>query len=124
MTYPLARRSRAHLLDLDTFAARARLHPDVVRRWVALGLLEAERDGADVLWLAPAEVATVARIQRLRAGFSLNYAAVGLVLDLLDRIEELQAALRQPPRHHRRTKPTTTNQTLTDQTTTRTFIGG
>ena len=98
MTHPLARRVRTQLLDLDTFAGRARLHPEMVRRLVALGLLDAERDGAGVLWLAPAEVATVARIQRLRAGFSLNYAAVGLVLELLDRIDELQAALRQAPR--------------------------
>ena len=33
----------------------------------------------------------VARIQRLRAGLGLNYAALGLVLDLLDRIAELEA---------------------------------
>ncbi|WP_347060611.1 hypothetical protein ABC795_08695 [Blastococcus sp. HT6-30] len=72
MTYTLVRRSRAHLLDLDTFAARARLHPDLVRRLVALGLLEAERDRGDVYWLNPGELATVARIQRLRAGFSLT----------------------------------------------------
>ncbi len=119
MTYPLARRARAHLLDLDTFAERTELHPELVRRLVTLGLLEAERDGADALWLAPTEVATVARIQRLRAGFSLNYAAVGLVLDLLDRIEELQTALRQAPRH-----PGTTSQITTSQITTRTYIGG
>ncbi len=94
MSYPLMRRSRIELLDLDAFAGRARLHPEMVRRLVALGLLEAQRDGADRLWLAPTQLATAARIQRLRAGFALNYAAVGLVLDLLDRIEELEAALR------------------------------
>ena len=32
---------------------------------------------------------TVGRIQRLRTGLGLNYAAIGLVLDLLDHIEEL-----------------------------------
>ena len=119
MTYPLARRARPHLLDLDTFAERTELHPELVRRLVTLGLLEAERDGADALWLAPAEVATVARIMRLRAGFSLNYAAVGLVLDLLDRIEGLQTALRQAPRH-----PGTTSPVTTSHNTTRTYIGG
>ena len=117
MTYPLVRRSKARLLDLDTFAARARLHPELVRRLVTLGLLEAERDRGDVYRLAPAELATVARIQRLRAGFSLNYAAVGLVLDLLDRIEALEAALRRQP-----ARPTADSNTL--NTTRRTFIGG
>ena len=117
MSYALVRRGRAGLLDLSTFAARARLHPDLVCRLVALGLLEAQRDGADVLWLAPAQLATVARIQRLRVGFSLNYAAVGLVLHLLDRIEALEAALRRQPGR-------TTAHTNDPTTITRTFIGG
>jgi hypothetical protein len=69
-------------------------HPDLVPRLVALGLLEATTDSDGELWLDPAQVAVFARIQRLRAGFSLNYAAVGLVADLLDRISELEAALR------------------------------
>jgi hypothetical protein len=33
-------------------------------------------------------------IQRLRSGLSLNYAAIGIVLDLLDRIAELEATVR------------------------------
>jgi hypothetical protein len=33
-------------------------------------------------------------MQRLHAGFALNYAALGLVTDLLDRIAALEAALR------------------------------
>jgi hypothetical protein len=95
MTYTLVRRRRAQVLDLDTFARGARLHPDLVRRLVALGLLQAERGPGGDLWLAAAELARAARIQRLRAGFSLNYAAVGLVMDLLDRIDELETALRR-----------------------------
>ena len=39
----------------------------------------------------------MARVQRLRAGFALNYAAIGLVTDLLDRIAVLEAALRRRP---------------------------
>jgi hypothetical protein len=92
--YPLARPWR---LDLDGFADRAGLHPELVRRLVALGLVQATRDEAGRLWFAPAELATVARIQRLRAGLSLNYAAIGLVLDLLDRIDVLERALRARP---------------------------
>jgi chaperone modulatory protein CbpM len=81
-------------LTLEGFARRAGVHPELVRRFVALGLVEATRDGAGRLWLDPAELGTVARVQRLRLGLNLNYASIGLVLDLLDRIDELEAALR------------------------------
>jgi hypothetical protein len=100
VTYPIVRlRARPPQrdpgLDLDSFARRGGLHPEQVRRLVALGLLEPERDAAGRLWFAPAQLLAVARIQRLRAGFALNYAALGLVVDLLDRIAELETALRR-----------------------------
>ncbi|MGO8957957.1 MAG: chaperone modulator CbpM [Streptosporangiaceae bacterium] len=85
---------RVRRLDLEEFAAAAGLHPDLVRRLVALGILDAARDSSGRLWFAAAELAEVGRIQRLRAGFALNYAAIGLVTDLLDRIAALEAALR------------------------------
>jgi pimeloyl-ACP methyl ester carboxylesterase len=85
-------------MDLDSFARLARLHPDLVRRLVALGLIDATRDPAGELRFMPAQLAAVARIQRLRAAFCLNYAAIGLVVDLLDRITELEAAQRMQPR--------------------------
>jgi chaperone modulatory protein CbpM len=90
---------RATRLDLDTFAAAAGLHPELIRRFVALGVLDANRDPAGRLWFAPGQLAAIARMQRLRAGFALNYAAIGLVTDLLDRIAALETALsraRQP----------------------------
>jgi DNA-binding transcriptional MerR regulator len=87
-------------LRLDVFARRCGLHPDMVRRFVALGLLPCRRDSTGEIWFEPSAAAVVARIQRLRAGLGLNYAAIGLVLDLLDRIEELESASRR-----RRTSP-------------------
>ena len=93
--YPMARPWR---LSLDGFAASAGLHPEFVRRLVTLGLLQATRDGVGELWFTHADLVTLARIQRLRAGLSLNYAAIGLVLDLLDRIDVLERALRTRPR--------------------------
>ena len=93
--YPLARPPR---LSLDGLADSAGLHPELVRRLVRLGLLQATRDDAGELWFTRADVVTLARIQRLRAGLSLNYAAIGLVLDLLDRIDVLERDLRARPR--------------------------
>jgi DNA-binding transcriptional MerR regulator len=82
-------------MSLDDFARGAGIHPDLARRFVALGLIEPSRDAVGNLWFSPAQLATVARVRRLRAGLSLNYAAIGLVMDLLDRIDLLEAALRR-----------------------------
>jgi chaperone modulatory protein CbpM len=91
VTTPLARPRR---LDLETFSRAAGMHPEFVRRLVDLGLLEAHADAAGELWLPPTQLSAAARVQRLRAGFGLNYAALGLVVDLLDRIALLETALR------------------------------
>lgn len=101
-TVPNARRATTALtrparLDADSFASVAGLHPDLVRRLAAAGALSARRDAAGVLWFSPSQLVAIGRIQRLRAAFALNYAALGLVLDLLDRIDVLEAALRSRP---------------------------
>jgi DNA-binding transcriptional MerR regulator len=82
-------------LSLDAIADRTGLHPQLIRRFVAMSLIPAATDSSGRLWFAPETVATVARIQRLRAGLSLNYSAIGLVLDLLDRIDVLEAEVRR-----------------------------
>ncbi|MEU8461364.1 chaperone modulator CbpM [Streptomyces sp. NPDC029003] len=81
-------------LSLHAVARRSGLHPDLIRRFVALGLVDAERDAAGRLVFDPGAPAVLARIHRLRSGLCLNYASIGLVLDLLDRISLLEAALR------------------------------
>ncbi len=91
--YPPARVSRYRL---DAFARRTGLHPELLHRYVALGLVDAHPDRGGQLWFDAADLATVARIRRLHNDLSLNYAAVGLVLDLLDEIERLQARARTP----------------------------
>lgn len=89
--YPLCRPIR---LSLEGFARQAGVHPELVHRFVALGLLDAHRDAAGRLWFSPSQLATVSRIQRLRAGLAVNYAAIGLILDLLDRVHDLEDAVR------------------------------
>jgi hypothetical protein len=71
-------------------AAAARVHPDLVRRFVELELVPADRDASGRLWFGPAAPELVRRIVRLHADLSLNYAAVALVVDLLARIDVLE----------------------------------
>ena len=98
VTYAMVRATR---LSLDEFAAVTGMHPDLIRRLVALGLIDAHPGPAGELWFDPDALAALARVQRLRAGFALNYAAIGLVTDLLDRIVLLEAALRRAQRRGR-----------------------
>jgi hypothetical protein len=84
-------------LDLETFSRAVSMHPELVRRLVALGLLDAYTDAAGELWFPPTQLRAAARVQRLRAGFGINYASLGLVTELLDRIARLERALRARP---------------------------
>jgi hypothetical protein len=88
-------RSPNRLLSQEQFARRSGVHPELLRRFVALGLVRASRALDGTLWFPPDQLPAVARVERLRTGLSLNYAALGLVIDLLDRIQLLEAALRQ-----------------------------
>jgi hypothetical protein len=84
--------------DLESFAHATGAHPELIRRLVALGVLDAERDLSGALWFTSAQLAAVGRVQRLRSGFSLNYASLGLVCDLLDRIAALESAIQHRSR--------------------------
>jgi chaperone modulatory protein CbpM len=86
-------------LSQEELARRTGVHPDLVRRFVALGLISAVRERDGSLSFAPAQVESFARVERLRTGLSLNYAALGLVVELLDRIRVLEIEVR----HARRT---------------------
>ena len=94
MTYALVHPAPPARLSLDAFAASAGMHPDLLRRLVRLGLLDPYVDPVGELWFPWAQLARLARAVRLRADLGLNYAALGLVLDLLTRIEELETTLR------------------------------
>ncbi|GAW48677.1 MULTISPECIES: chaperone modulator CbpM [unclassified Nocardioides] len=88
--------TRPYLLSLDTYARLTGMHPDLVVRLVAIGLLEVTRDGRGRLWFDPSQVRVMARIQRLHLGLNLSYASLGLIIDLLDRISELERSSRRP----------------------------
>jgi hypothetical protein len=73
------------LADVRALARRSGLHPDLVRRLIAL-------DAVDPLDWDAAE--RLARLVRLRRDLGLNVAGAALVCDLLVRIEELEARRR------------------------------
>jgi chaperone modulatory protein CbpM len=90
--------ARPYRLSLASFAQVTGVHPELVRRLVALGLLEVTRDAQGRLWFDPSQVREMARIQRLRMSLNLGYSAIGLVVELLDRIAELERTQRRMSR--------------------------
>ncbi len=86
--------SRAGLLTLMETARQARVHPELLERMVDLGLIEPEQNRPEILF-APEVVADVCRALRLRNELGINWNGVGLVMDLLDRINQLENELRR-----------------------------
>jgi hypothetical protein len=82
-------------LDLETFSRAVGIHPDLVRRLVALGLLEPAPEPGGLSFDRD-QLGAAARIRRLHERLALNYAAIGLVMDLLDRIADLERLGRAP----------------------------
>ena len=91
--WPLARPYR---LSLDSYARITGVHPELVRRLVTLGLLDITRDGQGNLWFDPTQVREMATIQRLHLRLNLSYSSLGLVMDLLHRISDLERSRRRP----------------------------
>ncbi|MCU1433262.1 MAG: MerR family transcriptional regulator [Actinotalea sp.] len=92
-TWPLARPYR---LSLDSYARITGVHPELVRRLVTLGLLDITRDAQGNLWFHPSQVREMATIQRLHLRLNVTYSSLGLVIDLLDRISDLERSPRRP----------------------------
>lgn len=70
------------------------VHPDLIDRFVRLGLLDfvdTDEDGEALF--GDEAVPTIRKILRLRNELGVNYAGIGVILDLMARIESLEARL-------------------------------
>jgi hypothetical protein len=78
-------------IEIRIVAREAGMHPDLVRRFVALGLVEPP--------FTAAAAASLARAARLRRDLGLSYAGAVLACELLTRIDGLERRLtRYEPR--------------------------
>lgn len=80
---------RGGMLTLAETARQARVHPELLERMIDLGLIEPEQRWPEILF-APEVVADVCRALRLRNELGINWNGVGLVMDLLERISQLE----------------------------------
>jgi hypothetical protein len=81
-------------VEIEALARDAGMHPDLVRSFLALGLVSPP--------FAPDAAARLARAARLRRDLGLNYAGAVLACELLARIDDLEERLRRyEPQGHR-----------------------
>ena len=77
---------------LTEVAARVGVHPELLDRFVRLGLIEftgSTMDGEFIF--GPDVIPAIGRILRLRNELGVNYAGVGVILELIARIEALES---------------------------------
>jgi DNA-binding transcriptional MerR regulator len=86
---------RRRLVAIDVLAAATGLHPQHLRRLVALGVVQPRGGTRDAPLFTRDAAARLARIGRVRRDLGLNYAGAVLACDLLDRIDDLEARLRR-----------------------------
>lgn len=92
-------RAAQESVELTVLARMAGVRTVHVRRYLEFGLLEPEKPRPTAPAPGPAArfnpttAARVARAERLRRDLNLNYAGAVLVVELLDRINELEAGL-------------------------------
>ena len=83
-------RSDERQLTLEALAERAGMHPNVVERFVACGLIEPSAREGGRFFFDAAALPRLRTIRRLRENLGINVAGVAVILDLLDRLEALQ----------------------------------
>jgi chaperone modulatory protein CbpM len=93
-------RSAPRLVAVETIARDAGVHPDIVRRFAQLGLLEPRGGTRKAPLFSPQDALLIARAMRLRRDLGVNYAGAVLATELLARIEDLEQRLRAGARTH------------------------
>ncbi len=81
---------------LNEVASRVGLHPELIDRLVSLGLIEftASTEDGEMIFDSGV-IPIIRRILRLRNELGVNYVGVGVVLELLARLEALEARIRE-----------------------------
>ncbi len=81
---------------LTEVAYRAGLHPELIDRFIRLGLIEfSDRTDDGELLFDSEVIPLIRRILRLRNELGVNYAGVGVILELMSRLDALEARIRE-----------------------------
>lgn len=83
-------------LTISEVACICGVHPELIDRFLRLGLIDSVDCDANGEALFHDEVIPIIRrILRLRNQLGVNYAGIGVILELMARIESLEATIRE-----------------------------
>ena len=89
----ILQQSWSNHLSLHELAAITQVHPDLILRFQEFGLIDPiGAEGGEPLYDL-AVIQKVRTIRRLRAEMGVNLAGVAVILELLDKIKQLQAEI-------------------------------
>lgn len=89
----MARPSREPLYLISIAAQLTGLHPQTVRLYERLGLVSPTRVGNKNRLFSDADIERLRMIRRFTQDMGVNLAGVEIILDLLQKIEDLQAEI-------------------------------
>jgi chaperone modulatory protein CbpM len=84
------RRNEREQLTLHEVAFHAGMHPKLVERFVACGLVTPiEQEGTQLLF-DPSAISRLRKVARLRNALGVNLAGISVILDLIDKLSAVQ----------------------------------
>ncbi len=78
--------------ELRVVAKKIGLSPRTLKVWIEEGLIEPRREGRKILF-AEDDLKRLLTIRRLRDDLGVNLAGIDIILQLLDRLAEMQAEI-------------------------------
>lgn len=86
-------RTEYSLLTLEELADTVGLHPELVEKFIDFGLVEPAAATGSHPFFSVSSVERLRRIIRLRRDLGVNLAGIGVILEMRERMENLQREL-------------------------------
>lgn len=86
----VVRSTESEELTLEHLAERARMHPELVARFVEFGLIQPIAARGVLPVFDASKIRRLRSIQRLRSQLGINLEGVAVVLDLVERLQRLE----------------------------------
>lgn len=75
---------------ISVAAKMVKLHPQTLRHYENLGLVVPQRTNGNIRLYSPADIDRLSQISRLTNELGVNLAGVQIILDMRERLEQLQ----------------------------------